>query len=162
MTIWKDLQVKERPGDAASYTKIFQQFKKFAVELPTDPTESPTEKIIDWLSSQGLLQTKGAAEFIRQKLILGNWHVQLLEAFVPPVIHSPLHVWMPRGSRRRAEEGSKKSVPPWLKTRMITHAAEGDHFSMLSPLHSKKLAASIWKFLLLTRKRLSQSGEKIN
>jgi len=162
MTIWKDLQAKERSSDAASYTKNFQQFKKFAVEFPTDPTESSTEKIIDRLSSQGLLQTKGAAEFIRQKLILGNLHVQLLEAFEPPVIHSPLHVWMPKSSGRREEENLKKSVPPWAKKGMITHPAEGDHFSMLLPLHSKKLAASILKSLLLTREGLSQSGEKIN
>jgi len=130
-TIWQEFQTEERLSDVP-------------VRLFDAPAESRIEKLIDWLSSQGFVKSKEACEFIRQKLILGNRHVQLLEAFKPLAVHATLQVWMP-----------KNSVSSSNKSKMNTHIIEGDHFSLLFPPHVNKLARSIGKILLIARKEQS-------
>ena len=127
-TIWQDFQPEDRSIDVPA--RLFDA-----------PAESRIVKLMDWLSSQGLINSKEAYEFIRQKLILGHKHIQLLEAFKPPLVHAPLRVWVP-----------KSSVLPLDKVKMKIHIVEGDHFSILIPPHVKNLARSIEKSMLAARK----------
>ena len=127
-TIWQEFRIKDR-------------LKNIPDRLFEIPAESRIEKLIDWLSSQSLLKSKEEKEFMRQKLILGNFHVRLLEAFVPPEVNAPMQVWVP-----------KSSGSPPIKIKMKIHNVDGDHYSILFPPHVSKLAKSIKKLLLSANK----------
>lgn len=153
-TILDKTRSEKRRGKEDLYERAFCHFKELEAGLLGCPQQSCAKRITEWLLSLGWNLPGDAVEFIAQKLALGNRHVQLLEAFSPSPVFSPLHLWMPNDAEKHEAESRKKFVSAWTKGRLIFHSARGDHYSMLLPARTKELAASISKSLRAARKGL--------